>query len=38
MGEVMIEKYCVIDIHRKSIIRCIIDVQIYTNKPRKSLK
>ena len=38
MGEVMIEKYCKLLIFTDNLFNhCIIDVHIYTNKPRKSL-
>ncbi|MGT2775567.1 hypothetical protein ACVRZG_05815 [Streptococcus hyovaginalis] len=36
--EVMIETCCGIDVHQKSIVCCILDSPLDTNKPRKIQK
>ena len=36
--EVMIETCCGIDVHQKSIVCCILDGPLDTNKPKKSQK
>lgn len=36
--EVMIETCCGIDVHQKSIVCCILDGPLDTNKPRKTQK
>ena len=33
--EVMIETCCGIDVHKKSIVSCILDDPLDTNKPKK---
>ena len=36
--EIMIEACCGIDIHKKSIVSCILDDSLDTNKPKKCRK
>ena len=36
--EVMIEACCGIDVHKKSIVSCILDDPLDTNKPKKIQK